>query len=285
MRAYVHTLQMVSEELAMPIEQANQKPYLTKNISRVQRGILYPVNPNKFVQKDIERYDELTEVLDLIRQDLEIDEWFIDRQDIAVDTTVSYDQLYKINRMLVLLFGLHTNNKNVTSIEGVRELKKRALVCHDRKYELYIYDKRLESGGKYPYSRCEFRFKLLNANNRDKVLQELCKMLRTLPKHLDELNQLKVYALYNLWLIESAQDYKNTPVRSLPEFFRRHGNDIFTTTIARGLHDKILPGKYENWIGRYRQSGGNIHFIRKTEIQNYCNSIRKAVENYAKSCG
>ena len=285
MRAYTHTLQMVSEELAIPIEEANQRPYLTKNISRVQRGILYPINANKFVHRDIESYEELVSVLDLIKQDLEVDEWFIDRQDIAVDTTASYDELYKINRMLVLLFGLHTNNKNVTSIEGIRELKKRALVCHDRKYELYIYDKRLESGGKYPYSRCEFRFKLLDANHRNKVLQELCKMLRVLPKHLDELNKLKIDTLYKLWLTESAPDYKNTPVHSLPEFFRRHGDDIFTTNIARGLHDKILKGKYENWIGHYRQSGGNIHFIRKTEIKNYCNSIKKAVENYAKSCG
>lgn len=282
MRAYTHTLQMVSQDMLLPMEEINQQSYMTKKVKHTQRGILYAINPNKFTGRDIDSLSELQYVLDIIRQELLIDEWELDRQDIAIDIKVPYEDVYKLNKMLVSLFSLYRNEKNVTIIDDAMTLKKRALTCAGRKYELQIYDKNEESGGKYPYSRCEFRFKLLDIKSRDNMFKTLYKTLSALPKLINQLNKRKIDVLYNKWLKESSPDYPNTPVKSLPEFFRRYGNDIFTVDIARGLYEEILNGNYSNWIKRYRQGGCNIHFIKKCEIESYCRNLKKAVQLYVK---
>ena len=279
-RGYTHTLQMVSQELPLPMEEVNAKPHILKNVRYTQRGVLYPINVNKFAGRDIDSLSEMYSLLDEIRQDLLIDKWELDRQDIAIDTGVSFDELYKLNKMFVSLFGVYQNKTNLMAINDAVTLKKRALTCTDRKFELYIYDKNAESGGKYPYSRCEFRFKLLDSKSRDKIFKRLYDTLDALPNLVEALNRVKIETLYQKWLEESNPNCRNTPVRSLPEFFRRYGDDIFTIEIARGLHDRIANGSYKNWINKYRRRGNNIHFIKKNELKAYCKAIKKAVQKY-----
>lgn len=59
MRAYTHTLQMVSQDMLLPMEEINQQPYMTKKVKHTQRGILYAINPNKFTGIDITGLSEL----------------------------------------------------------------------------------------------------------------------------------------------------------------------------------------------------------------------------------
>lgn len=283
MRAYTHTLQMVTDEMPLPMEEINAKPYMVKKVKHTERGVLYPLNVNKYAGYDVEGLTELYAMLDEIRQDLYIDKWVLDRQDIAIDTGLPFDDLYKLNKMFVALFALYNGRTNVISIDDALTLKKRALTCTNRKYELYIYDKAAESNGKYPYSRCEFRFKLLDNTSRKRIFKRLYKTLDALPGLIDSLNKVKATALYNIWLAESSAGYKNTPIRTLPEFFRRYGNDIFTVDIAKSLHGKIANGTYKHWIDRFRENGNTIHFIKKCEIIAYCQSLKRAVKRYEKT--
>ena len=282
MRAYTHTLQMVTDEMPLPIEEINSKPYMVKKVKYTERGVLYPINVNKYACCDVESLTEMNLLLEEIRQDLYIDKWELDRQDIAIDTDLPFDSLYKLNKMFVSLFALYNGRNNVIAIDDALTLKRRALTCTDRKYELYIYDKAEESKGKYPYSRCEFRFKLLDKTSRKSIFKRLYKTLDALPGLIDNLNEVKATALYNKWLTESSVGYKNTPIRTLPEFFRRYGNDIFTVDIAKSLHGKIAKGSYKHWIDRFRSNGNTIHFVKKCEIIAYCQSLKRAVKRYEK---
>ena len=282
MRTYVHTLQMVSDEMTLPLEEIGARHYMVKNAKITQRGALYPINPNKFKGCDILSLTELQAVLEEIREDLCIDTWAVDRQDIAVDTGTSFDALFKINKLLVSLFGIYTGRNNVVEINDAITLKRRALTVSDRRYELYCYDKAEESKGKYPYSRCEFRFKLLDDKSRDNIFKRLYETLDALPKLLPIYNQLKAEALYQRWLSESSPDCTSTPVKSLPEFFRRYADDISTLEIAKELHGRIAQGNFRNWIDKFRARGNKIHFIKKTEFRAYCQAIKKSVKLYEK---
>lgn len=286
MRAYTHTLQMVSEECFYPFEDINQKSFMTKPVRHTQRGIIYPINPNKYCcwwkDRDIESAKELEIVLERIKEDLSLTSWKIDRQDIAVDTEKSYDELYKLNLMFAELFGLCKRKKNVADISNTYKLKKTGIVCTDKYYELCIYDKNEESNDKYPYSRCEFRFKMLSDVRREKVYQTIYNTLSEIPEYIEELNKIKIEALYNKWLEETSKKCKNTQINSLPEFFRRYGNHIYTVDIARGLYNRIYKGNYNNWIKRYRQAGNKIEFYKTSNIVTYCNKIKKAVQRYEK---
>jgi hypothetical protein len=283
LRAYTHTVQMVAESCLKPFEDINSKVYMTRAVKATTRGILFPINVNKYVDRDVTSYTEFLALIEEIRNDLWVDKWRIDRQDIAIDSTMSYDELFKINNMFMSLFGIYRGKPDkISDIRGQRDKKKRQLLYSDSHLELAIYDKALESGGKYPYNRCEFRFKLLTPNSSAQIFKKLYQTLDALPNCIEQLNKDKTDILYKAWLEESKADYKNTSVKSLPEFFRRYGNDIFTVDIARGLYNKVLNGKYDNWIRKLRDSGTHLHFIGKTEIRAYCKAIKQAVKSYEK---
>ena len=281
--AKADTVQMVSQEMLLPMDEINNKPYMSRNISVVKRGVLYPLNIDSYTSNKIDSYSKFLEVVEDIRDDLFIDSWYIDRLDIAIDIDYSYEQFYKLNNMLISLFGLYRGQiDKITDTCGQHDKRKRQLLYSDRKISFAIYDKALESHYREPYNRCEFRFKLLTENTSKTVFERIYTILDSLPKYINKLNELKIKKLYSIWLKESKPDYKNTPVKSLPEFFRRYGNDIFTVEIARGLHDKVLKGNYDNWIKKYRQKGGNLQFISKKNITAYCRLLKNAVRRYEK---
>lgn len=286
-KAHTHTVQMksnslqaISDEINEIFKLINNMPYMTKNISHTARGTLFPINPNHYIKGlTITSQQDLIRVLENIRQELMIDEWDIDRQDIAIDTDRTFNELFKLNSMFILLFGISTNNvTNTTDTRSKITLKKRALTCHSKKYELQMYDKDDESNGKYKVTRCEFRFKLLTNDNRDKIFEQLYDTLNNIPHCIDTLNKLKIETLYNLW-VEHHNYVSDTPISNLTDFFKRYGDEIYTVDIAKGLYERIQGGKYENWIKGYRRNY-KIQFFTKSDIKRYCESMIKAVKVY-----
>lgn len=269
--AYVHTMQIASAE--MPTQ---DKFYSKGNPRPTARGFLTAVNPNKYCGYDIGSYTELMIDLNEIADDLEIYDWYVDRQDIAIDIQKPYLELRKVNKYLINLFALYMNNPNVTERLGARDLKSRSLYIKGRKYAFEIYDKTLESNGRRQVTRCEFRFLLLQPETD--VFKDLYQMLDSLPKQIDKLNKIMIDSLYARWVEESDPDCEGG-VMTLPEFYRKYAVDITTPAIARGLHDKVLSGNYNNWIKKFR-SKNKLTFISKKMIADYCKYLKEAVKSY-----
>ena len=170
LRALVHTVQMKSAEGARE-EDMKDKPYLIKDKLRcTQRGFLYPINPNKLFG-ELYSYSDLTIIMESIKEGLGIGEWEFDRIDLAVDSVHNYDDTFKINKYLISLASLYLETKNFTDTRGGIDLKKRSLKVWKRKIDIEIYDKKLESAGLHPYTRCEFRFNYLTTKEKKLCLK------------------------------------------------------------------------------------------------------------------
>ena len=126
--------------------------------------------------------------MESIKEGLGIGEWEFDRIDLAVDSVHNYDDTFKINKYLISLASLYLETKNFTDTRGGIDLKKRSLKVWKRKIDIEIYDKKLESAGLHPYTRCEFRFKLLDNKRKEALFEELYGILDGLKECIDKLN-------------------------------------------------------------------------------------------------
>lgn len=282
LRAFVHTLQMKSAE-GINNGMVDEKPYFTKEKLRVTttRGFLYTINPNKYLG-NIYSYTDLKIIMDAIQKELDISEWEFDRIDITVDSEKEFEEVFKINKYLSSLASLHLKTKNHTDTRGGTKLEKRSLKVWKRKMDIEIYDKNLESNGKHPYTRCEFRFKLLDKKRVENLFKELYGMLDSLTWHIKELNEIKTKALYNVWLRENHTGL----VRNVNEFYRKYSNEIFNVEISRSLYVKIkgTTGKYEEWIKNFRRNSP-IEFISKRKLNEYIRQIKETIKKYEKREG
>lgn len=279
-RAYTHTLQTCSTVCPLPLPEINQKSYISRNAKHTARGVIFTLNANKYVGCDIDTLTTLLAALSDIQAELQVDEWRLDRLDIAIDTLSSFDELYKFNLMFAHLFRIHTNNNNDVVINGLSDNKKRAIVINHRKFELYIYDKLLESKGIHPYSRCEFRFKLLNINDVAVIIKRLEGVLTALPKYVEALNKEKIQFLYDEWQKEHAQSC-NKRIKSFSEFVRRYDNHIFTREILKGIYCKVMSGNFEQWLYKFRKENFLV-LISCNDMLRYCKGMKQAIRMYVK---
>ncbi len=276
LRAFVHTLQMKSPE-GLSEEVMKDKHYLKKGkISCTQRGFLYPINPNEYIGY-LYMHSDLKMIMKSIQEELEINEWEYDRIDVAVDSEKRYEDVFKINKYLISLLDLHLKSDSFTDTRGGIKLEKRSLKVWKTKIDVEIYDKNLESEGKHPYTRCEFRFKRLNEKRKENIFNELYEMLDGSKKNIDKLNSIKAESLYQIW----CREKESGVVKNINEFCRKYHNEIFTVEISKNLFYKITRKKaeYKDWIANLRRSY-KMKFISKRNFDQYIEEIKAAVKVY-----
>lgn len=273
-----HTVQIKTKEKIG--EDMVKKPYFMRDKYKwTERGFLYPINPNK-LHGNIYSYNQFEKTMKEIASDMKIEDWEYDRHDVAIDLANSYTDVYKLNRYLICLASMEHTTKNVMDIRGVRDLRKRSLKLAKRKFDIEIYDKNLESKGKEPYTRCEFRFKLLDEWHHTRLLKLLCNTLERFETHIKELDKERVEVLYKKWCEEKTV----RKVMSINEFYRKYSDEIFTVEISRNLYNKITDttDKYEQWIKNYRRYS-DIQFISRKTFRSYIKILTRAVKQYSKS--
>ncbi|TCL44460.1 hypothetical protein [Harryflintia acetispora] len=281
-RVIVHTCQMLSSEMPLPIEAVNKKPYIIKPKARqTDRGYLYPLNVNKAFGVEISSLVRFLSAIERIQANLGISEWQFDRLDIAFDTTLKYDDIYKYSLYIISLVSAITGIKNAIDIQDVNTKRKRALtIKRDGRnaFELQIYNKALESDNKHPYSRFEFRYKNINGKDVYSVLEQLRSLISGLLYGIEVVERQRVSALYELWQTESGSG-NTTQTKNLSEFVRRYSNDLFTREIVKGLYSKIHSGKFTEWLKYFRRNN-RILFIEKTEIETIVETMKKALDGF-----
>lgn len=256
-RVIIHTCQMLSDEMPLSIDEINNKPYITKhNIRLIKRGKLYPINANKLCAIEIDNLMDFLTSIDIIKDDLHITEWSFDRLDFAFDTILESDDIFKYSLYFTTLFSDITGIKNAISIKDINTHKEKATLLKNSSFEFQVYDKKLESNGKHPYTRFEFRFKGLRNPDIYSIIERLKKLLDSITCIKIQDENHRICDLYALWQKES-QKCCATQTKNFSEFVRRYSNSIFTRNIAKGLYNKIYNGDFDSWLKWFRHNEVN----------------------------
>ncbi len=281
-RVIIHTVQMLSDNFNFTTERfedINNKPYIIKNNARLtKKGFLFPINANKFYDKEIGNLTGFLIAIREIQMDLNIPQWSFNRVDFAFDTKLKYDDIYKYSLYIICLVSKDMGIKNAIDIHDINTKKKRALTLKNSVFEFQIYDKYLESDNKYPYCRFEFRFKNIRDSDIYILTEKLFKIIDDLKVYIPSVEKQRVIDLYNLWIKESRIGCV-TQIKDFSEFVRRYNNDIFTRHIAKNLYYKICKGNFEDWLKWFRRNN-YIKFIAKGEIENLTREMEKALNLY-----
>ncbi|MCC8015784.1 MAG: hypothetical protein LIO87_11440, partial [Eubacterium sp.] len=119
---HIHTMCIKSDIALLTEKEINQKRYM-KRFSFAGGKAIYIINPNKY-ENGIMDVAGLKRVVGEITHDLVLTEYDIDRVDIAIDTNIPYEKLYKINSYLKELYAEHINQANSYYTNGA-DLTKR----------------------------------------------------------------------------------------------------------------------------------------------------------------
>jgi len=277
----IHTIQGNSSTALLPEDEIRGKSYVNKFYFEKGKAI-YQLNPNKY-ENLIDNLSEYKQTLSKILKELYIEDFNVSRLDIAINTKTEFDNIYKIDNYLKELYAAHIGEDNNYFITGAN-FHKRNLKVSSRDYEFVIYNKKLESKGKDPANtRIEFRFKRLGVKkNVNTAVNDIIKIFDELPKHIEELNKIKVEQLYAKYLEEISPDYEGR-ITSLQIFVTKYADHIFNTDILKGLYSKLYSGECKNWLYRYRASGKTLTLYSKEDITSYIKLVKKSIKNYAKS--
>lgn len=287
--AFIHTLQIGTRYEILPIEEAYRKPYVVKKPFFSSEHVHYVINPNKFGKQHIitsvaECIDTITAIIDdLLLTDYE---WRIERIDVAIDTTSSYDELYKLNCYLKELFAIRTKCSNAYRVIG-DDMRKRSTVVRCERYELEIYNKHLESGNtSLPQTRCEFRYKRLYRRKMNSwqgvILQAVEKtreILQCLPDYISELDTIKKSVLKATYQRENALKCEGR-TRNLSAFVTKYADFIYTRNSLKTLYSEMIDGDFNCWLYRFRRNGNVLSLINRSIFKFYCRRLRTALASY-----
>lgn len=287
---FVHTVQLSSIGWSLDEDTAASLPYIIQYPILRKGRMRFVVNPNKYNGK-CSTVDETIAAIDAITHQLGIEdcECRVDRVDVAVDTFMDYDSLWKPMNYLKELCGLEWgNNSNSYRVIG-DDMKKRSTVLRTDAHILEIYNKQLESGDKAaPSARCEFRFtRVWRGLHRQSVrgailwaVSETIGILNNLPNHIQEHNAIQSKRLLETYRIEHAANREGR-IRSLRDFAARYNDCIYTRPPLQALFEHTQHIKLDKWLYDYRKSGGILTFVNKTDIVLLCTKMNASIREYA----
>lgn len=278
----IHTCQMVSDKTSLSMHEINNKTYIINHNARLKkRGYLYPIDVNRLNGIEIDNLTDFLIAIDVIRDDLLIEEWTFDRLDFAFDIMFESDDIVKYSLFFTTLFSYITGIKNAIAIKDINTHKDKASLIKNPFFEFQVYDKKLESNNRYPYTRFEFRFKSLKNKDIYSVIERLQKLLDGITDiKIQEVENQRINDLYTLWQKE-CQKSCVTQTKNFSEFVRRYSNSIITRNIAKGLYNKICTGNFNSWLKKFRRNN-EIYFITKSEIKNIAREMKIALNSYLK---
>jgi hypothetical protein len=91
----VHTFEIISnDDVFLHDAEISARPYI-KSVMTKNGATKYAINPNKFLGSRLYALSDFESMLKLILEDLQIINYQFGRVDIAVDTTIPFEQCYK----------------------------------------------------------------------------------------------------------------------------------------------------------------------------------------------
>ena len=291
-QAFIHTLQIGTRYEVLPVEEAYQKNYIVKKPFFSSEHVHYVINPNNYGQPHIiTNVTECINTISAIIDDLLLTDydWRIERIDIALDTSSSYDELYKLNCYLKELFAIRIKCNNAYRIIG-DDMKKRSTVVKCERYELEIYNKHLESSNYLlPQTRCEFRYKRLYRRKTNSwqyiithAFEETLEIIQQLPNYIAELDTIKANVLLEAFRRENDIRCEGRTL-NISAFVTKYADFIYTRANIKAIYYNLSDGDFDSWLYRFRRNGNVFSIINKSTLKCYCRLIRASIVAYLNS--
>lgn len=247
------------------------------------------INPNKTalgIDKFLNNIRELREEMRTLQIEHDLTNSYISRVDFRIDNhdPASYDDFYKINKIIVLLIadalGL---NKNSWESKNPTKLKQTTVRAQDINHEVEYYD-RWEKTGEMGLvrARLELRSKLLECQVKDipNLIYKWRKILSSLLTQYANLQQKQNETLLQQW--ECIK--KRNPTTTMSTFILQNADSIFTIRQLADLLEKIGAkdprGTARQYSYRYK-----LEFVTPNELKKYIQKIRVELLNFIKKEG
>ena len=204
------------------------------------------------------------------------------RLDYCFDYKNNFDDMFKLNNMLSVLYGLEIKAELQDMIESntLLEQQKASIRTTNRgkTKELYIYNKKLESKGRHPFdTRQEFRLKRLQNKTIIQAIDSTYQLLNRLYNNFYAAEQLKINCLYALYVKEVGEQQ----IASFSNFVMKYNSEIVTREICKELYYRTgHHGKFDNWLKKYKKSGRKINFISKTQLYKMLKDMKRSMINF-----
>ena len=280
-KMHVHTCQLLTKKGEPLLKEINKHNcVITPKARVVEKGTLIPINPNKYDNTNKLSLSEFKTAVHSIKKELGINNGRFNRIDVAFDTEISYPEIRKILLCIAHLVAVKKEIENAIESRSVETEEVRAILVRKQgknAFELQIYDKKLESKAKQPYSRVEFRYKNISEkHNLYTVLQELGKLLGCLVDSFEKMEQRKISRMCTLWESEKRQH----PNISFSDFVFKYEYHFLTRNILKSVYETALKGNFDNWLKSFRKSKCDIELVCKEDIKAIIKEMRRALRAY-----
>lgn len=265
--------------------------FFTHDTSRiVQRDISaepkykYRTNPDKTLY-DTSTIDGYKAALSHIMEVSKLQNSVKTRIDFRFDDYCNpYEDLYKINKLLLLLVAERYDIKNKYQSIDLESAKLKTLRIQNKYLEMECYNKAEEEPDSPIKCRLELRAKALydDEDEQNKELRELAKWLERLEQVTDK-RQGTFTALIdrlNDNLIERYKEHTDRgQINSTNEFITKYADFIFSTPQLVDLYRRLNYKNPKAAASKYKSSH-KIEFYSLRELRDYVQQIRKAAERF-----
>lgn len=166
----VHTFQVsVGDNLEWRKTQPKKK-YANKQWQNGDR-FYYVINPNKFCS-ELHTFEAFLRVKKAIFEELQLEDYQLNRIDISINCKFEYEELYKLNLYFNSLDAVRCDAQNHYLVIGT-DLDKRSIKFATKYYANEIYDKSIESQNRdNAKTRIEMRYKPRTNMDFETAVQE-----------------------------------------------------------------------------------------------------------------
>lgn len=274
---FIHTLEIRVNKNKRIFENM-YKPNYVKSIRGDDMEAIIKINPNRYYDWKLKSLTAFNHVFELILSELGIDEYYISRLDIALDSHTEFDETYKINSFIIDLDSTRLNNDN-TFMTTHKSGAKRQYMLKKSKYHHTFYDKKAESKGRDDAcSRTEIRYiKDIDGNDItaesaiNKTIYNLSHFIKEFDITINEFTD----DLYNLYISETSDN----SVATFTDFVTRNSHMIKTQKIFASLYKRCMTGSCASWLNKYRKNR-SIELPSKSDIKSRLNEYKKALIYY-----
>lgn len=269
-----------SKPYIVKTHERSNKIFIALHISRTQGNYNY--------EAETYTYKYFKKQLEWIYKDLgliDIEKVTLDRLDYCFDSESSFENMYSLNNILLLLYALEikADLKNVIETNTILDQQQTSMTAYNKgkTKQLYIYNKTVESDNRHPYNTRQevrqMRLTLkLNSESVERVIESNVEMLKRLEFNFNVMEQQKINYLYELYLKELSEQ----KIHSFTSFITRYQEQITTRKICEELYYLAgHKGKFKNWLKEYRKKV-NLKFISKTEMKKSLTEMRKSIKSF-----
>jgi hypothetical protein len=282
LKGKIHTVFIRSDDMPtrMPCRVGNcvSNRNIDVDIETKEQSYSTKVNPNDYAGP-VTSLADFENVMSHIARDLGIRRFTISRVDFAIDCCEpgSYEQYYKINKLMILLLDMEYESRTRYQSSDLRTGEKHSTRMDSEYIQIEHYNKRIQSGGSSNVeSRLELRSKRLRktVHSVENELALWCVRLKGLPSSMDDFTDQENEDLLLIW----EEEKTSKALTSKREFIMNHQDRIYSDRQLIALCESM--GSTKKYAMELKRKTG-IETISPRELERYLDRICSIIVDFA----